>query len=138
MKNILDAVQSYSDKSYNAKRNAQHNLDGRTHWADDDSLAFFGCKISRSFDDANGKLFAVCYSQKAGFDNPTREYGFIIFDLFGDCVTDQKFDSGKARDKGFVVTLKQCVTHADLITQTGRDNRIARLRWEIELLEGVE
>jgi len=69
MKNILDTVTRFDYKSGNTKRNAQINLEGRTHWADDDTLSFFGCRINRAFDDAGGKMFAVCYSQKAGFDD---------------------------------------------------------------------
>ena len=31
-------VNLFTDKSYNPKRNAQLNLDGRTHYADDSTL----------------------------------------------------------------------------------------------------
>ena len=139
MKNILHAVKAYSEQSYNVKRNAQANLEGRTHWADDNTLAFFGCKISRAFDDASGHLLAVRFSQKAGFDDALgRVHGFAIFDLFGNIVIDGKYPNGKKRDREFWVILKQCVTYADLITETGRDSRIAQLRREIENLEGAE
>ena len=139
MKNILNAVKAYSDQSYNAKRNAQANLEGRTHWADDDTLAFFGCKISSCVDEASGHLLAVRFSQKAGFDDALgRVHGFAIFDLFGNVVIDGKYADGKKRDREFWVILKQCVTYADLITETGRDSRIAQLRREIESLEGAE
>jgi len=139
MKNILDTVTRFNYKSGNPKRNAQINLEGRTHWADDDTLSFFGCRINRAFDDAGGKMFAVCYSQKAGFDDALgRVHGFAIFDLFGNVVIDGKYADGKKRDREFLVILKQCVTYADLITETGRDSRIAQLRREIELLEGAE
>jgi len=58
--------------------------------------------------------------------------------LFGNVVIDGKYADGKKRDREFLVILKQCVTYADLITETGRDSRIAQLRREIELLEGAE
>lgn len=139
MENILDAVKAFSNQSYNAKRNAQINLEGRTHWADDSTLAFFGCKISRAFDDSSGKLFAICYSQKAGFDEALgREHGFIVFDLWGNCVVDGKYPNGKKRDRELADALKKCVSYADLITQTGRDSRISQLQREIECLEGAE
>ena len=139
MKNILNAVKAYSDQSYNAKRNAQANLEGRTHWADDDTLAFFGCKISSCVDEASGHLLAVRFSQKAGFDDALgRVHGFAIFDLFGNIVVDGKHANGKKRDREFWAILEQCKAHVDLITQTGRDACIAQLRREIESLEGAE
>ena len=45
--NLMRAVHIdlYQDKSYDAKRQAQQNLKGRTHYADPDTLAYFNARI---------------------------------------------------------------------------------------------
>lgn len=47
-------VAPYTNKSSNAKSNAQENLKGRTHYAEDDTLKFFKARIVSSAADQNG------------------------------------------------------------------------------------
>lgn len=76
----------YDNKSYHPKYNAQLNLGGRTHWADDSSLKFFGCRISSAHETASGLLFYVIESSFLDFHNTKRGFRYAIFDLFGECV----------------------------------------------------
>lgn len=76
----------YDSKSYRAKYNAQMNLEGRTHWASDSNLKFFGCRISSAHEVENGLLFYVVESSFLDFQNTKRGFRYAIFDLFGECV----------------------------------------------------
>jgi len=127
-------VSLYSDKSYVPKNNAQANLDGRTHWADDDTLRFFSCRILTAGDYGNGELFCVTYNQAQSFDGG-KVFGFIIFDVFGECVIDRKFNSAHKRDKAYRITRAQCEAYVDLITETGLAHRVRCLQREIEALQ---
>ena len=83
----------YDSKSYNAKSNAQQNLNGRTHWASDENLRFFGCRISSAHETESGLLFYVIESSFLDFHNTKRGFRYAIFDLFGECVARLDVDS---------------------------------------------
>lgn len=91
-KQIADTIQRlgiarlYDSKSYRAKYNAQLNLEGRTHWASDSNLKFFGCRISSAHETENGLLFYVVESSFLDFQNTKRGFRYAIFDIFGECV----------------------------------------------------
>ena len=91
-KQIADTIQRlgiarlYDSKSYRAKYNAQLNLEGRTHWASDSNLKFFGCRISSAHETENGLLFYVVESSFLDFQNTKRGFRYAIFDVFGECV----------------------------------------------------
>lgn len=127
-------MKKFSDKSYNAKRNAQQNLYGLTHWADDDKLMFFSCHISSAFDAADGLIFCIKYSQDAGGFHGGKEYGAIVFDLHGNRVHELRAESAKKRDKEANILFKQCETYADLITRTAIESQIKALEREISYL----
>ena len=40
-----------------------------------------------AYDKADGRLFVVVHSQKRGFDDRRREFGYAIFDLAGQAVS---------------------------------------------------
>jgi hypothetical protein len=87
----------YDSKSYKAKYNAQANLEGRTHWASDENLRFFGCRISSAHETASGLLFYVIESSFLDFHKTKRGFRYAIFDIFGECVArldvDQAFST---------------------------------------------
>lgn len=92
-KQLADTIQRlgiarlYDSKSYRAKYNAQANLEGRTHWASDSNLKFFGCRISSAHETENGLLFYVIESSFLDFHNTKRGFRYAIFNLFGECVS---------------------------------------------------
>ena len=126
-------MKKFSDKSYNAKSNAQRNLSGLTHWADDATLKFFSCRISSAYDDASGLILCVKYSQAEGFHGG-KTYGAIVFDVMGNAVHDIKAPTIAKRDKEAHTLFAQCVTHADLITRTAIESQIRTHTRAIEYL----
>jgi hypothetical protein len=82
-------VEKYSQHSYNARYNAQHNLCGRSHFVDDDTLRYFRGRVLSAYDKADGRLFVVVHSQASGFNDATRVYSYAIFDLAGSVIAGQ-------------------------------------------------
>jgi hypothetical protein len=77
----------YGNKSSYPKNNAQLNLEGRTHWASDENLRFFGCRISSAHETESGLLFYVIESSFLDFNKTKRGFRYAIFDIFGECVS---------------------------------------------------
>ena len=84
--NRMGRVSLYCNKSSYALDNAQLNLDGRTHYASDSSLKYFGSRINSAHETASGLLFYIIESSFLDFNKTKRGFRYAIFDIFGDCV----------------------------------------------------
>ena len=73
----------FGHKSSDPKYNAQENLAGRSYFATDDTLKFFGSRISRSSHTCSGLLFYVVESSYLDMRKTKRGFRYAIFDLFG-------------------------------------------------------
>ncbi len=100
---IADAlrVARFERAGYVAKAMAQRNLNGRTHYADDDTLKFFHTRINACRTEAHGLLLIMLESTANNFKNTSRSHRFVVFDLFGDVLNARdtlRAKSGKAHD----------------------------------------
>jgi hypothetical protein len=86
-------VAPYTDKSSDSKRNAQENLQGRTHYAEDSSLKFFKARIVSAHADQNGLFFKMVESIALDYDNTRRGFRVVVFDLFGQVIYRPDFDN---------------------------------------------
>jgi hypothetical protein len=86
-------VAPYTDKSSDSKRNAQENLQGRTHYAEDSSLKFFKARIVSAHADSNGLFFKLVESVALDYDNTRRGFRVVVFDLFGQVIYRPDFDN---------------------------------------------
>lgn len=75
--------QLYKEISYDPKYNAQQNLSGRTHYAEDSTLSFFHARILDTFETDGGLLFALIESVALDMHNTKRGFRYVIFDIFG-------------------------------------------------------
>jgi hypothetical protein len=84
---IKSAVQNfaklYGYQSCDTKRNAQINLDGRTHFADDGTLRYFKSRIVGACAIADGLLFKLTESSAMDMHGQSRGFRVHVFDLFG-------------------------------------------------------
>lgn len=85
-------VAPFTFKSSDNKRNAQENLQGRTHYAEDESLKFFKARIVSAHADQNGLFFKMVESVALDYDNTRRGFRVIVFDLFGQVIYRPTFD----------------------------------------------
>jgi hypothetical protein len=76
-------VNLYRSESSDAKRNAQRNLAGRTHYVDDDTLRYFRARVLSARIVSDGLLFAILESASANPNHSKRIFRYVIFDLFG-------------------------------------------------------
>jgi len=91
----------FQHKSCDAKYNAQQNLTGRTYWASDDTLSYFGARISSCWHFAHGLLLVVDSSVNRERCGDKAHLRCTVFDCFGTCVVE--FDDTKRSrlDKAF-------------------------------------
>lgn len=73
----------YSNQTSDPKRNAQRNLQGRTHYVDDDTLRFHKSRVLSARPAYNGLVFAIVTSDALDMNNTKRGFRFVIFDVFG-------------------------------------------------------
>lgn len=84
----------YSVKSSNDKHNAQRNLEGRTHYVDDDSLRFHKSSIIATTATDSGLLFALVESYAVDYQNTRRAYRPVVFDIFGTVLSRVDLENG--------------------------------------------
>ena len=82
----------YSNKSSYPKPNAQQNLEGRSYFATDSALKFFGARINSAHHSASGLVFFIVESSFLDMNKTKRGFRFHLFDIFGEEIGKQKLD----------------------------------------------
>ena len=96
----------YSNKSSYPKPNAQQNLEGRSYFATDSALKFFGARINSAHHSASGLVFFIVESSFLDMNKTKRGFRFHLFDIFGEEIGKQELDqavktSEQARKAGY-------------------------------------
>jgi len=89
---IAANVELFGHKSSDPKRNAQQNLNGRTHYVSDDTMRFFGSRIVSASPTDDGLFFKIVESVATEYDKSRRGFRVVVFDLFGCAVFRPSFD----------------------------------------------
>lgn len=87
-------VQPFGWESGNPKRNAQQNLNGRTHYFTDETLRFHHGRVLSTWTECDGLLFCAMCSDAADFQNTCRVYRVVVHDVFGTCVSRVSLEDG--------------------------------------------
>ncbi len=87
-------LRTFEDKSYNPKRNAQINLIGRTHYVDNETLAYFHARVVASGSECSGLIFWIIESHAVDMNNSKREFRFVVFDVGGHVLERAENGSG--------------------------------------------
>lgn len=85
-------VELFGHKSTDPKRNAQQNLNGRTHFVDDDTMRFFGSRIISARPMNDGLFFRIVESVATDHNKSRRGFRVVVFDIFGFKVFCPSFD----------------------------------------------
>ena len=96
-------VAPFTDRSSDHKRNAQQNLQGRTHYAEDESLRFFHARIVSAHADQNGLFFKMVESIAVDYNNTRRGFRVVVFDLFGQVIYRPSLDDCASTQAAAVV-----------------------------------
>lgn len=76
-------MELYREQGSNPKYHAQRNLQGRTHYVDDDTLRFHKSRVLSARIVDGGLLFAIVTSDALDYNNTKRGYRYVVFDVFG-------------------------------------------------------
>jgi hypothetical protein len=85
-------VQPFDDRFDNATGNAQHNLEGRSHYADPGTLRYHKSRILSARPISNGAFFLILESCALDYENTRRGARAALFDLSGHAVYRPKLD----------------------------------------------
>lgn len=87
-------MEFYREQSSKPKWNAQRNLQGRTHYVDDETLRFHKSRVLEARHIENGLFFYIITSDAVDMHNTKREFRFVIFDVFGSVVARPELGKG--------------------------------------------
>lgn len=131
----------YRQESSYPKPNAQMNLQGRTHYVDDDTLRFHKSRILSTRVLEGGLLFGLIESCAADPDGHKRVFRPVIFDVFGNVVERPKLEDGfrtqEQAAKAFWravegIDAQQVTVDAIERAESQHADEMARLRGELE------
>ena len=88
----LAYIYLYKHESCGPKYDAQRNLQGRTHYVDDDTLACFKARILSGGTDQGGLVYCLIESVNSRPNHGGYNKRFAVFDVFGTEVGDARED----------------------------------------------
>lgn len=121
-------VMPFENKSGDPKYNAQRNLNGRTHYVEDDTLRWHHSRITSSRDLHGGLLFRVTCSDALDMNNTKRGFRTAVFDVFGTCVSRPELEnaektSQKAIAKSDAETIDLVQHYANCFAEQAKRNQ---------------
>ncbi len=108
----------YRNESCDAKYNAQRNLEGRTHYVDDDSLRFHKSRINTTTITDGGLLFALVESYAVDCHNSTRLFSPVIFDTSGYIISRCELEAGFKTSKQAISAMWDELNNIDAVAVT--------------------
>lgn len=101
LKAIIDAlaklhVRPFGHESSDPKYNAQRNLNGKTHYVEDDTLRFHKSRVLGTRVLHGGLLFRVTCSDALDMHNTRRGFRCAVFDVFGTTVSRPDLEHAKS------------------------------------------
>ena len=140
-------MQLYRNESSDPKYNAQRNLEGRTHYVDDDTLRFHKSRVLRTVITDGGLLLAIIESYAVDMDNTSRAFRPVIFDLFGTVIERPKLEDGFKTHKQALDAMWDALNGVDAvkITLDGLDRatrnhnaEMASIRHDLERVKAFQ
>jgi hypothetical protein len=101
MQAIIQALREANARPYqeryfrNAKDEAQEALQGRSHYVDDSTLRFHHSRITAARPIMEGLFFEIMESSSTDWNNNTRGFRVVVFDVFGQSVYHPKLEDMK-------------------------------------------
>jgi hypothetical protein len=118
MKGFRQMSELFSNQSSDPKNNAQRNLQGRTHYVDDDSLRFHKSRVISARQTHNGLLFAIVTSDALDFENRTRGFRYVIFDIFSTVISRTEISAAFRRSEQAMKAMWDAVNAIDAKAHT--------------------
>jgi len=112
----MSKLYRFEQKSYDAKRCAQLNLVGRTHYVDDATLKCFSSRILKTVISDDGLLLALVESYK-GFDDK-RLFRPVVFNILGWTIDRPDMASGFKTKAQAIVAMWDALNNINAIEHT--------------------
>lgn len=125
----------YSNASSYPKDNAQRNLQGRTHYVDDNTLKGFHSRILSARATHEGMLFAITTSDAGDYQNKTRVHRYVIFDVFGTVLERPTIEESFRTSKQALAAMWKAVNAIDAKAVTLAAIERAKQRHESEMAD---
>lgn len=111
----------FTDKHYDAKYNAQNNLEGLTHYVDDATLRYHKARVLNTFITDGGLLLCLIESVAIDPYNNKRGFRYAIFDIFGTNISRLSLEDCVATKKRAEADMWEAVNklNANTITRAG-------------------
>ncbi len=130
-------ISLFRDESSTALWNAQRNLSGRTHYADDDTLKCFGARVLQCSITDDGLLLGIVES--VSHPSLGRLFRPVFFDVFGTVVSrpeiEDAFKNSQAARNSFWKIANEL--DAVALTKTALENRRKSLARELGNIETI-
>jgi len=120
----------YQWESSYLKSDAQQNLAGRTHYADDSTLRYFKARITGLVrTPADGLLYCIIESVASKPEQPSKRTRGVVFDVFGTVI--HRTEWVRTTDQGRKA-LGEYIAAFDLVAHYRKEisERIARMRYD--------
>lgn len=129
-------INLYTDQYSDPKTNAQRNLSGRTHYVDDNTLRYHKSRILETYITDGGLLFAIIESCSSDFENRSRVFRPVIFDVFGNVVDRPQLSDGYKTRKQAVSAMWDSLNALDAIklTEAAIERYMSNCAREVEYL----
>jgi hypothetical protein len=110
LKKIREAIRELNITTFDrhgddAKTNAQRNLNGRTHYVDNDTLKWHKSRVVSARAIHGGLLFLLVTSDALDMNNTRRGFRAVVFDVFGTIVSRPSLEEASSTKAG---ALKKC------------------------------
>lgn len=142
IQNALSAygISLFQDDSSYAWPRATHALEGRTHYLDDLTVKYFGCRVNRSAVDFNGLYCWIIESIKHPSDG--RMHRFVLFDVFGAVLTERSGGLRKTarqaeKDKELFLGSFDPVAHTEMALRGKIDRNLQCIDKALEILNTI-
>ena len=135
-------VRPFDDKPCDPKYNAQRNLEGLTHYVDDDTLHFHHSKVLYAHHLFDGLLFCIVESCSLDMHNTKRGFRAVVFDVFGTTVSrpnlEDSYSTSKAALKASEKEAIDLLAHYKAALSTEQIHKQESSKQYAEALKGLE
>ena len=111
-------LRKYQDMYMKPKADAQHNLRGRTHYVDDDTLKYHKARVLNCAPACDGLVYWIIESYAVDYENRSRAFRPVVFDICGNVVHRVALDEGYKTEKAARIALDLFLDSFDAVSHT--------------------
>lgn len=131
-KNLTNTVRLFTEHSYNSLRDAQRNLQGRTHYVDADTLKCFRSRVLSTGIEADGLIYWMIESVSLDSEHKSRGFRHVAFDVFGTVLDRVSLDDASKTKQAACKALAKWLESFDVMAHYAKaiESRARNLRRE--------